>query len=166
MVLWVLLLPLNQWAFALEKGVCALDGVLFIGAHRRLGEGGAEHVLDVTQRRVDDLVAVGQAVDTPVAQVHVDVVRLLQRVRVGLRVLPAPLEILAANQARVDVEVVASHGARLLKVKVEDHPVDRVEVRAAEAGVVPWPTLHAAADWGGGDGGRRARRRRRAFATL
>jgi hypothetical protein len=32
----------------------------------------------------------------------------------------------------------ARHRACLLKVKVEDHPIDGIEVRAAEARLLPW----------------------------
>ena len=64
---------------------------------------GVQRGAHVVQRRVFDLVPVGQAVHAAVAQVHVHVVALLQRVRVRLRVLAAPLEVLAADEAGVDV---------------------------------------------------------------
>ena len=115
-----------------------VDGHTVERVNRRLGELGVEHVLDIAQRRVHDLVAVGQAVCAAILQIHVHVVALLQRVRVRLRVRSTALEELAAHEARIHVEIMARHRACLLKVKVEDHPIDGIEVRAAEARLLPW----------------------------
>jgi hypothetical protein len=62
-------------------------------------------VLDVLERLVLDLVALGQHVHAQAGDVDEDVVVLVERVRVGVRGAAAALEVLAAHEAGVDVDV-------------------------------------------------------------
>ena len=75
-----------------------------------------------------DLVALGQDVDFLRAHVDKDMVALVEGVEVGVGLGAATLEVLAAHQAGVDVDVGQADGAQLLKVKIEHVAVDGVKV--------------------------------------
>ncbi|KUI52661.1 hypothetical protein VP1G_10498 [Cytospora mali] len=94
---------------------------------------GVRHVLDVVQALARDLVALRQHVH--LLRLHVDehMVAVLQRVEVGMGFGPPTLEVLAAHEARVDVDVGERDGAQLLEVEVENVAVDRVQVQVVVA---------------------------------
>lgn len=80
---------------------------IYLVEHRDVFRGisRVQRPLDVLQRRVDDLVRVREAVHAARPQVDEDVVPVLHAVRVGVGVAAPPLEVLPADQARVDVVV-------------------------------------------------------------
>ncbi|KUI71225.1 hypothetical protein VM1G_11746 [Cytospora mali] len=91
------------------------------------------HVLDVVQALARDLVPLRQHVH--LLRLHVDehVVAVLQRVEVGVGFGPPALEVLAAHEARVDVDVGERDGAQLLEVEVQHVAVDGVQVQVVVA---------------------------------
>ena len=122
---------------------------------------GSVRYLDVVEGGVVDLVVVREAVDLARLEVDEHVVVAVERVDACGRPHPAPLEVLAADHARVDVRrrqcdrahlcvCVCEAAVRrvvdggcvpdLLEVEVEQLPVDRVQIRAL---------LHPAALCGG-----------------
>ena len=91
------------------------------------------HVLDVVEAVAPHLVALGQHVDAPRLEVDVDVVVLVERVEVGVRLGPPALVVPPADEARVHVDVGQRHRAQLLEVEVEHVAVDGVEVQVVVA---------------------------------
>jgi len=97
------------------------------------GEARVQERLDVGERRVVDLVAVGQDKDLLRLEVDEDVVVVVEGVRVGRRRLAAPLEVLAVDEARVDVVVRERDRAQALKVEVEGRAVDLRGARQSQS---------------------------------
>ena len=62
-------------------------------------------------------------------KIDVNVVPQLYAVRVGVRLQPAPLEVFPADETGVDVEMRERNRTQLLKVKIEEMAIDRVEIR-------------------------------------
>ncbi|KAI6767214.1 hypothetical protein HG531_011574 [Fusarium graminearum] len=93
-----------------------------------LGVARIRDIFDILERAALHLVTFREDVDALGLEVDVDVVVLVERVKVGVRLGTATLEVLATDQTCVDIDVGEGYGAELLEVKVEHIAIDGVEV--------------------------------------
>jgi len=84
--------------------------------------------LHVVTRSFDDFVIVGQTIELASVEVDEHVVAHLHRMRVRVRILPAPLEELPTAKTSVDIQIGEWHRANALEVEVNHCSIDSIQV--------------------------------------
>lgn len=92
------------------------------------GENRIQHILNIVQRRIDNLVIVRQAIELQRGQVQKHVMRLSHRVRVSVCIGSPSLEILSAHQTGVDIDPSQRNRTELLEIEIQQMTVDRIQV--------------------------------------
>lgn len=93
-----------------------------------------EQILNIVQRRINDLVIVGQTIELEIVQIEEHMMGFGYGMRVRMRLGAATLEVFAANEAGVHIDACQRDGAQFLKVKVEQMSIDGVQI-GAETGL-------------------------------
>ena len=75
---------------------------------------------NVIQRRVIDLIAIRKTIHLLRQKIDVNVVPCLQAMRISMRLLAPPLEVLPADETRVHVQIRQGDRAEPLEIKIQD----------------------------------------------